>query len=232
MIAIRLSASSSEAKLSTSALSSPVSSRAIALCREYTFPILFISGKAAVSSEISMSSLSTVSKRSEDTQSSPTLPVVPSARVNDAAFPIVASVPVSALTFSQPRSIEVMPSSARVFSSPSPLVPLPSASTQMRRLPKISSFSSITPSPLPSYRARASKPFFAAVPSASRVRSPKSSPPSSTMPLPFKSRHKKPSLLVQLIFSAKPFLSRSKLAPFSLVSMLKPSPSRSKIRGS
>ena len=100
VIAIRLSASSSEIKLSTSSLSSPVSSRAIAFLREYTLPILFTSGSAAISSGISISSLSTVSNKSEDTQSSPIPLVVPSSRVKVAVFPIVASVPVSAFTFS------------------------------------------------------------------------------------------------------------------------------------
>ena len=80
--------------------------------------------------------------------------------------------------------------------------------------------------------ASASKPFFAVVPSASRVLSPKSSPPLSIVPLPFRSRQRKPSFFVQFIFSAKPFLSRSKFAPFSFVSTLYPSPSRSRIKGS
>ena len=97
---------------------------------------------------------------------------------------------------------------------------------------KMISFSSIMPSPLPSYCASASKPFFAVVPSASRVLSPKSSPPLSIVPLPFRSRQRKPSFFVQFIFSAKPFLSRSKFAPFSFVSTLYPSPLRSRIKGS
>ena len=128
--------------------------------------------------------------------------------------------------------METIPRSARVFSSPASLVPLPSESTQTLRLPKISSLASITPSLLLSYCANASNPFAASVPSASRVWSPKSSPPLSIEPLLFKSRHKNPSFVVQLIFSANSFLSRSKYAPSSFVSILKPSPSRSKIIGS
>ena len=126
----------------------------------------------------------------------------------------------------------IIPSSERLFNSPSLLIPFPSGSTQMRRLSKTASFLSIMPSPLLSYCAKASKPFGAFVPSASNVLSPKSSPPLSITPLPFRSRQRKPSFLVQLIFSAKPLLSRSKFVPFFLVSILKPSPSRSSIMGS
>ena len=78
------------------------------------------------------------------------------------------------------------------------------------------SFSSIMPSPLPSYCASASKPFFAVVPSASRVLSPKSSPPLSIVPLPFRSRQRKPSFFVQFIFSAKPFFQGQNLRRFPL----------------
>ena len=66
------------AKAFTSSTSFPESSIAIALCREYALPILFMLGSAEISSGISTGLLSTVLNFCESTQYSARLDSLPS----------------------------------------------------------------------------------------------------------------------------------------------------------
>ena len=214
-----------DANFSYNWASFPVASFSIAVYMLGTFPIV---------STISPSSVfCVVSEASTGNQNSLIFLWVPSAKFTIAYSASIVPVELSIFcSLKTSRPIDVIPKASSVFNSPSD-TPFWSASIHTRKWFHAESLLSIIPSLFSSNSVSAWKPEIDISPFSSCTWSPNNSPPSLISPSPLRSRTKNPSSLpIQAVFSAKPFLSRSKWTPFSMVVSSIPKPPRSITSGS